>query len=122
MRAWRATILAEPTLPCCAPSYPRRRCNRVRTMVVASLADAALVAALALVRRPEQAWLLYVLLAAQFTGIAFYDPVRRGAASLVGTCCAVLCCAVLCCAVLCCAVLCCAVLHHAVLCSYSAML
>jgi hypothetical protein len=79
-------------------------------MVVASLADAALVAALALVRRPEQAWLLYVLLAAQFTGIAFYDPVRRGAASLVGTCCAVLCCAVLCCAVLCCAVLCCAVL------------
>lgn len=53
------------------------RCNRVRTMVVASLADAALVAALALVRRPEQAWLLYVLLAAQFTGIAFYDPARH---------------------------------------------
>lgn len=47
------------------------RCNRVRVLLVAALLDAALVACLALVQRPGQVWLLYLLLFSQFAATAF---------------------------------------------------
>ena len=49
----------------------------MRVLLVTSVLDAVLVAALVLLQRPDQAWLLYVLLAAQFSATAFYDPARK---------------------------------------------
>jgi hypothetical protein len=54
-----------------------RRVNRVRVLVAAALADAAVVGFLALVRQPSQVPLLYALLTLQFTAAAFYDPARK---------------------------------------------
>lgn len=49
----------------------------MRVLVAAALLDAAVVALLALVRRPSQVALLYALLTAQFAASAFYDPARK---------------------------------------------
>lgn len=51
-----------------------RRVNRIRVLTAAALADAAVVALLALVRGPSQVGLLYALLTLQFSAAAFYDP------------------------------------------------
>jgi hypothetical protein len=46
----------------------------VRVLLLTALLDAAVVAALALVRTQ---WLLYALVAAQFTCTSFYEPARK---------------------------------------------
>jgi hypothetical protein len=51
--------------------------NRVSVLVACAVACAACAAGLALVRRPEQAPLLYALLLAQFSFIALQEPARR---------------------------------------------
>lgn len=53
------------------------RCNRVKVLVIAAIADAIIVAALVLVHDPSQTPLLFALLTAQFTAIALQDPARR---------------------------------------------
>jgi predicted MFS family arabinose efflux permease len=53
------------------------RCNRVKILILAAIADAAIVAALVLVHNPSQTPLLFALLTAQFTAIALQDPARR---------------------------------------------
>jgi hypothetical protein len=51
--------------------------NRVSVLVACAVACAACAAGLALVRRPEQAPLLYALLLAQFSFVALQEPARR---------------------------------------------
>ncbi|KAK9830078.1 hypothetical protein WJX72_009631 [[Myrmecia] bisecta] len=53
------------------------RYSRVDVLMHSCLLDAVVVAGLALVRRPQDAWLLYVLAFLQYTMAAFYDPARR---------------------------------------------
>jgi len=53
------------------------RCNRVKILVIAAIADAIIVAALVFVQDPSQTPLLFALLTAQFTAIALQDPSRR---------------------------------------------
>lgn len=52
------------------------RLNRRSLLIAADLLRAGLVLGFLLVDRPERAWLIYVLAAAQFTVSAFFEPAR----------------------------------------------
>jgi len=52
------------------------RVNRRRLMIIADVARGVLVLGLLLVRRPDQVWIAYVVMAATMSGAAFFEPAR----------------------------------------------
>jgi len=52
------------------------RVNRRRLMIAADLVRGVLILGLLLVRRPEQVWITYVVMALTVSGSAFFEPAR----------------------------------------------
>jgi MFS family permease len=52
------------------------RVNRRRLMIIADVARGVLVLGLLLVRRPDQVWIAYLVMAATMSGAAFFEPAR----------------------------------------------
>ncbi|DBB14556.1 TPA: hypothetical protein ACH3X3_004830 [Trebouxia sp. C0006] len=53
------------------------RIDRPKVLLVSCVVNVFIVLGLALIRRPEDIWAMYVLLFLQFTSSTFYDPARR---------------------------------------------
>ncbi|DBA81161.1 TPA: hypothetical protein ACH3X2_007124 [Trebouxia sp. C0005] len=53
------------------------RIDRPKVLLVSCVVNVFIVLGLALIRRPDDIWAMYVLLFLQFTSSTFYDPARR---------------------------------------------